>query len=68
MVWAAVNLTLNNANSKAQTISRSVNGSGYGVYKNTVGYLAGLSLQNPAAWFNASLVFYQTDPPGILFV
>ncbi|KAK9827504.1 hypothetical protein WJX74_006310 [Apatococcus lobatus] len=56
-----LNATLN-ATSKTQIISRSVNGSGYGIYKNTVGFLDGFT-QQPAQWFNASLQFYLTDPP-----
>ena len=59
-----MNATLN-ATSKAQIISRSVNGSGYGVYKNTVGFLDGFT-QQPAQWFNASLQYSLTDPPGML--
>ena len=58
----AVNGSLN-ATSKAAIISRSVNGSGYGDYKNSAGFLDGFTKQ-PAQWFNVSALYLATDPPG----
>lgn len=45
-------------------MSRAVNGSGYGDYKNPSQYLDGLSRDNPAAWFNLSANFAAIDPPS----
>ena len=61
---SAVNGSLN-ASSKAAIISRSVNGSGYGDYKNSAGFLDGFT-QQPAQWFNVSAQYIATDPPGEL--
>lgn len=40
-----------------------MNGSGYGDYKNSAGFLDGFT-QFPAQWFNVSATFLATDPPG----
>nr|QOL01276.1 putative extracellular protein TR9_078 [Trebouxia lynnae] len=50
--------------SKATTIARAVNGSGYGTTSTLLQYVTNLS-QQPAAWFNLSATFVGIDPPGM---
>lgn len=52
-----------NAVPKAAAISRSVNGSGFGLSSTQLVYLTTLARQ-PATWFNVSAAFVNTDPPG----
>ena len=52
-----------NASSKAAQIAQAVNGSGYGSYFNSLGFLDGFSRQ-PASWFNVSANYLSIDRPG----